>query len=450
VNSVQQQAIDKPHDDRLLQSGFSLQSLLSLPILLRAAGSLVLLTAMSLFLFQHWNIGDDIQQYWMLLGFNALLALAGFTIGRLLGEAKGARTFLMLALAAVPINFAIMGAFLYSSYPLDSFSIQYPAFASWQLSESISLALPLVVGLLTALLVSWLGFLVLARDAAPGLILTSLLVNTTLLIPVRSSDHIAWLVLALIPGLIYAIRQITRNKPAMKTFEGRIAQLLLLLPVGLIIGRSLWFYPVGSFFYLTIALSVWWGLRIIGKRQSQNKVVNQWIEILSLIIAPIIALLFTDLAIVNWEISYDTALHLFAYSLATLYFERSLLGNDNSARYRMIASFVLAATAIGVLVVSGGTTNAILCIANGLLVASLSYMMRNRMLLIMGTAAFIAGIGYQLWYAVEQFNISGWNSLAVIGCLTIFAGSLVEKFGTRIKLKLQGLSDQIREWEQKR
>ncbi|MES9853587.1 MAG: hypothetical protein ABW170_17360 [Candidatus Thiodiazotropha sp. L084R] len=425
---------------------WSLQSLLSLPILLRATGSLVLLTAMSLFLFQHWDSGDDLHRYWMLLGFNALLALSGFAIGRLLGEAKGARTFLILALAAVPINFSVMGAFIYAGYPLDGLSIQYPQFASWQISENISLALPLIVGALLALMVSWLGFLVLARDAAPRLTIISLLANAALLIPIRDNANIAWLILALAPALIYSTVQIARNIPVMRTFEGRIAQLLLLLPIGLIIGRALWFYPADSFLYLAITLVAWWGLRILGQHYSNHKVLIQRIEWISLILAPMIALLITDMGISRLELMNGSALHLFAYSLALLYFERAFLGIDSSGKFRMAASFILAITAFSVLIMDGGTNNALFSIANGILVMTISYMMRNRLLLLMGAIALLTGIGYQLWYAIEFFNIGGWGSLAVIGSLTIVTGSLVEKFSARLKLSLHGWSEQIRNW----
>jgi hypothetical protein len=430
-----------------LQSGFSLQSLLTLPVLLRAAGSLVLLSAMSLFLFQHWSSGDDLHRYWMLLGFNALLALAGFSIGRLLGEAKGARTFLMLALAAIPINFTIMGAFIYAVNPLDYFNVHYPQFATWQINEGISLAIPMIAGALMAAMVSWLGFLVLARDSAANLTMISLLANSALLIPIRSSEHIAWLLLALVPLIAHLLQRIIRSNPGMKTFEGRIATLLVTIPAGLILGRTLWFYSVDLFFLLVLALMVWWGLRYLEKSSTHHKVVDQWIDLLSLFIAPAIALLFASLAMERWDLTDTAAIHLFTYTIATLYFERSLHCRDASGRYRQIAASALVVGALVTMLLSGSTTHAILSIANGLLALATGYVMRNRSLVLMGLIALAAGIGYQLWHAVAFFDLGGWGSLAAIGSLTILTGSLVEKFGARVRLQLQGLTERIRDWE---
>jgi hypothetical protein len=441
------QTLEQAYVEDSPQGGFSLQSILTLPVLLRAAGSLVLLSAMSLFLFQHWDSGDDLHRYWILLGFNAFLALAGFAIGRMLGEAKGARTFLMLALVAIPINFTIMGAFIYTIHPLDAFSAHYPQFATWRIGEDVSLVTPMIVGALVAATVSWLGFLVLARDSATSLMTFSLLANSMLLLPIRGSNHIAWLLLALVPLLIHFVQRITRSNPSMKTFEGRIAALLILLPAGLILGRTLWFYSVDSFLLLVLALMVWRGLRYLGKSDTHHKIVGQGIDLLSLLIVPIIALLFASLGIERWEVDYTAAIHLFSYTVAVLYFERSWHRGNTSGRYRQIAAYALVAGALATMLFSASITYAVLSIANGLLVLATGYLIRNRSVMLMGLIALTVGVGYQLWHAVVFFDLGGWGSLAVIGSLTILIGSLVEKYSVGIKMRLQGLSGRIRDWE---
>ncbi|WP_156100022.1 hypothetical protein [Nitrosococcus oceani] len=51
-------------------------------------------------------------------------------MGHWLRENKGARLLLLLALVSVPVNFAILGAFIYSASHVSE--VTYPVFATWQ------------------------------------------------------------------------------------------------------------------------------------------------------------------------------------------------------------------------------------------------------------------------------------------------------------------------------
>ncbi|MCU7928085.1 MAG: hypothetical protein KZQ97_16810 [Candidatus Thiodiazotropha sp. (ex Dulcina madagascariensis)] len=429
------------------RSGFSLQSLLTLPVLLRGAGSMVLIAALSIFLFQHWDSGNDLQRYWMLLGFNTILAFTGFASGRILGEAKGARTFLMLALAAIPINFTILGAFVYTWHPLDNLSASYPEFAFWHIADSVPLAIPLIAGVVVAMIVSWLGFLVLARRSALRLAAFSLLANAALLIPVRSADNIAWLLLILVPALAYATLVAIRANPGLKTFEGRIAKLLVWIPVGLILGRTLWLYSISTFLILILFVMTWALLRILAQTLTRQQVWRQWIEHLSLVAGVGIALSIASLAVEHWGVETTTAIHLFAYTLAGLTIELSLRASSSRITYRQIAALTLIAAPLLALSLYGSAANAALCMGNGLAILAFGYIMEKRFLLALGLIAFLAGLGFQIWHAIVLFDLGGWGSLAALGTLSILAGSVVEKFGTLMKQRLNGFAGKIREWE---
>jgi hypothetical protein len=83
--------------------------------LLRIIGSAVLIAAAMAFLVQRWGSMNDILRYVSFLGFTAVLTGAGFLCGVRIKEDKGARTFLSLAAGMVTVNFAQLGALIFST-----------------------------------------------------------------------------------------------------------------------------------------------------------------------------------------------------------------------------------------------------------------------------------------------------------------------------------------------
>ena len=63
----------------------------SLPALLRSLGAATVVAAVSIFLLQGWDQGNDVQRYLILLAHTVGLAGLGFASGRWIGESKGAR-----------------------------------------------------------------------------------------------------------------------------------------------------------------------------------------------------------------------------------------------------------------------------------------------------------------------------------------------------------------------
>jgi hypothetical protein len=137
-----------------------------LPRMLRSIGAISLLAAISIFLLQGWESGNDVNRYLLLLGHTVGLAIIGFASGHWLGESKGARLLLIIALASVPANFAILGAFMYEQASLDAVNAVYPSVAHWKVNALSTAVMANVGGVLILAPVVWLGFMVLSRRSA--------------------------------------------------------------------------------------------------------------------------------------------------------------------------------------------------------------------------------------------------------------------------------------------
>ena len=140
-------------------------SIASLSACLRMLGAGVVTISISLFLFQNWDTGNDIQRYFLLLAQTVLLAGSGLLTAQVLREYKGARVFLLLALVASIANFAILGALIYSTVQWDSALGSYPAFSLWQADSFTSVMWTMLVAITVLTPTVHVAFRALSRNS---------------------------------------------------------------------------------------------------------------------------------------------------------------------------------------------------------------------------------------------------------------------------------------------
>lgn len=238
---------------------------LPLSALLRGLGALVVVGAFVLYLFQGWRGGDDLTRTLLLLGHTVALTLAGFALGHWLREPRGARPFIALALAAMPVSFAFLGGLLYNH--VGTVMPDPAAAGFWRSAPDGALALgPVLLLTVAASAVLWLaigiGFLVLARRSAWRLTALYLLANLALLVPVREGLGVPVLVLGLALLLAIGAAQLRRADASLATAEGLFARLVLALPLLLMAGRSLWLYAPDALLFAVLALLGYGALRL--------------------------------------------------------------------------------------------------------------------------------------------------------------------------------------------
>lgn len=419
--------------DSIMQS---IRNFASMSEALRMLGAAVLLASMSLFLLQGWNDGNDIRRYLMLLAQTGLLAAAGFALSHGLKEAKGARVFFGLALVSVPANFTILGALLYSVFQWDGALTTYPSFATWQIENVASTGVTLAGAMLVLLPVTMFCFAIMARHSAKTLSLHFFGLNLMLLLPIRSS--IAAGAIALL-GTVYAlhvVRKAIRKDRALKTAEGKFALTALFIPAGIVLFRSMYFYQVDSLMIAMLALAAFLAARQASAFPGRSPRLALGLEMISLPIALTFALAITDAfaPLVTWAL--HAPLLAVAYTALALDLvrrtenRRLAKGIGVSISLFVSLSFVFAASA------HPDALTALLCLAAGALLMLAGAGLRNPIALVAGSITVIAGVVFGFDSLLELVVASSWIDLAIFGACAIAMGSVLDRHGPAVKLRL--------------
>ena len=411
---------------------------LSLSGLLRGLGSLVVVVAFSVFLFQRWEDGNDLTRYFLLLGHTVLLTLAGFASGHYMHEAKGARLFIALALAAVSVNFVILGGITYDYFTWERESIMLPKFADWQAGSASTAVTVAAVAMVPLAISAWVGFMVLARRSALYLTLIYLLGNGAVLLPVRDPNVTGGLLAAL--GLTVSVLavQLGRRDTTLATHEGVFARAVLALPLILIGGRSLWLYSPGPILFTALGFIAYLAVRQIRSAVTDLPGWQPPLELLAGAIAlGIGAGLFLVALDTPW-LGNTLAVPAAGLGCAALMMDQSFQSSERVHFYRSLAGLSALGSLGFNLVMHGGFANAIACLLLGIPVLAYGYGTRERSVFIVGAFGTVGGLGYAVAESVQVFSLGGWSILALLGVATIVAGSVLDRHSERIKLLLTG------------
>jgi len=414
----------------------SIRNFATLSEALRILGATVLLASMSLFLLQGWDKGNDISRYLLLLAQTGLLTAGGFALSHGLKEARGGRIFFGLALISVPANFTILGALVYSVFQWDGALTTYPGYASWQIGDVANIGITMAGAMLVLIPVTMFCHAVMARHSAKTLSLHFLALNTLLLLPIRSS--MAAGTVALI-GTIYALyvigRQVGKDR-ALNTGEGKFALTTLFIPIGIILFRSMYFYQVDSLMVAMLSLAVFVSLRQASLFPGRNPRVALGLEALSMPIAIVVAVAMTDAFAAALPDALVAPLFSVVYALLAVDIMRRT-GSRKLARAAgmTISLFVFLAFTFSIAVDPTGW-NALLTIAAGTLLLLAGLAFRDHTTTAAGTITMIAGIFFGLDAIIALVVASSWVDLAIFGASAITLGSVLDRHGVALKLRL--------------
>ncbi len=415
------------------------QRITDLSRLLRAVGALVVLAAASTFLLHRWSLGDDVHRAWTLLAHTALLAVAGFGCGIALREDKGARTFLGLAVAMVPVHFTVLAALIYSVLgdPVSGL----PPYAFWSALDPRQVWL-CVAGTLAVLVpTAAVALLALARPAMSRTLPVLLLGHAALLVPTRDPDLMGALRLgvgALLGG--FELRVVPRHT-SLSTAEGRYVRLLLSAPVALLVARNVHLYEV-SYFLGGSALVAGGLASLVASRKTTGP------GRAALELATLCAL---GLACASYALAFSLPeaafLPIVSLSFAPAAAVLSLSMVATGATYRRTAaSAAILGVGLNALLFPGPLTSW-LCVATSVAVLAYASFVQQRVILLAGVLGLLLGLSQQLHYAVELFQQSQWIALAVLGSATILAASLLERHHERLGANLRALRAELASWE---
>jgi len=419
--------------DSILQS---LQGFATVSEALRLLGAGVLVASMSVFLLQGWNEGNDISRYLLLLSQTGLLAAAGFALAYGLKETKGARVFFGLALISVPANFTILSALLYSVLQWDSALGSYPDYATWQIADLASIGLTFGGALIVLIPATMFCFAIMARRSAFWLTAHFLLLNALLLLPIRSSTAVGAVALLGTVYALYAIGKLIAKDGALRTPEGKFALATLFIPIGIILFRSMYFYEVDSLMIGMLACAVFLVLRQLSLFPDRNQRVATLLDLLSLPIALLAASALTEAFTQNLSWEFQAPIFAVAFAVMALDIARRTGSRALATTAGMTVSVLTAASFIFSVSISGGALGVLLCLVAGLIMVLVGYALKDRLAIIAGSATLFAGAVFGFDDVMALVLQSGWIELAVFGALLIATGSVLDRHGASLKLRL--------------
>jgi len=417
-----------------------------LPALLRILGAGALIIAMYSFLAKGWQDSNDVFRYLLMLGHTAALATIGLASGHWLKESKGARLLLTLALVSVPANFAILGAFVFSQTAAVEIG-HYPHYVAWTV-ENLKIALLTSGGALLVLVpVILLGFTVLARSISKKLSWLFLFSNAALLLPLRDPELIGALVLLLTIFTLVFSGHTARNQSAAKTQEGITALSLQLLPLAILLGRSLWLYSFDLFLMTVLSITVFFTLRQISRYLEPVTRLRKLVDGLALFPAVSTALWLSVALFESALFPEALALPLGAFTSAAMVYDIARRSQHSAGVYRNIAIGGLILAMLANLALFSGLLSAVACAVIGLVLLVYGFKTEQRGLFIGGVFLMMAGITQQLFELLQHFDLGGWISLATLGVVAIVTASIMESQGGRLKAHLQDWKARLQQWE---
>jgi len=422
----QQPAQRRPEPPPIAKRGFDPDALTRA---LRIAGAALVVASASTFMLQHWQSGNDLIRYGMLVVQALLLAAAAYFVGLSLREGRSARTFLALVLATMPVSFAVLGGLVYSQFHLEKVAA-LPSYATWIAPSPLS-ALAAVAGtLLVFAPLAVVSFVALARKEARALTLAFFGGNLLVLVPVRQPLVIAALAGVALLGLLKL--ELTRFAGAsqLDTLEGKLARVMPFTAPVIMIGRVFHLYDVGAAFVggvLLIAASALW--LVLARTQTA------WKRDLG-------ALMTACIGALGWCLCWselERQIHSPALSVLLLGLPVAVLSALASKRAVKTQAALLGAgamlslaTSLGACVVSFDSIAALGCIAIGVAIAVWGASMRAFVRTASGSLVAIFGLVVQVWLATHADNVLRWAGMSVLGVLLIVGSAYVERNRARL------------------
>lgn len=417
--------------------------------MLRAIGAVLVVAATSTFMLQQWTGGNDIVRYLTLLGLTAMLTGAGLVCGLGVRESRGARTFLALVIVAVPVHFAVLGGLIQSQFPWDG---AVSATAPWNADTPLTALWLTGLGIAALIPITWLSMLALVRAHAKKLTLAFIGINLALLLPVRDPDVVAWLIPAMFALFYFVERRIATMGHGMATREGIFVRVMMLVPVAIVIGRTLLWYEDPSILFFGLALlsgslALFEWAPTVRSKQAQVEALQTFGVIGAVAGWLSISVSFFNPSIMPGEL----VLLVFGLPAAGLLMALSVRCVGRGAAYRFVAVLVAVGSALVNLWLFWDPSQLSIagfgCLIVGILSVAYGIYAQRLAPLVLGATAAIAGLTQVLVAAIEIESLLHWASLAVIGTLLIFVAAFCERYARRLLAYAGAVHEQVLEWK---
>ena len=415
---------------------------------LRATGAIFVVGAMAAFLMQQWIEGTETLRYLMLLGVSGVLTASGALCGLGVRESRSARTFLSLVVATLPAHAAILGTMLHGHFAFDG----RPLSTGLWSTVSMPTALALSGGALAALSVMLgLASRALARPHAGFMTLSLMAMQLPVLLPLRQPNLVGLVVAATAIGAVILQHKAAELGYAMRTPEGKFLRGMLFVTPILITVRTLFFHEPTLFFIGTLFLVGPITLHEWLQREARRVEGILWAQWALGLLAMIGALFMYS--------SFASAVHLPAsfwlpcagIATSVVAFALSLRCAGSGFTYQRVGALALTLPAIvnflGEMVLNDAATAGIVCMAIGLVTATVGVFAQRLLPVILGSTATLLSLGYFLVRVVDVEGMVHWGSLVTVGVALIFTAALCERYSRQILGGARRLHERVAAWD---
>ena len=405
----------------------------SLSTLLRYIGSMTLIGSALTFLLQHWTaFGDHHLRYYSFLGFTVIITICGFFCGVKIKEDKGARAFLGLSAAIVPVHFAQLGAIVFSLFADPLYN--YPEYLTWKAAGPLEAVLTTTIGVTTVSLITCVSLYTLSRKAMLHTAGIYIFLSSFLLLPFRDAGIIGLMLLVMGAGTVFSERYLASKFTSMRTNEGKFIRLMLVSPLLLLLGRTLALYSYSITFSAAIFALIALMLFVYLPRLTTEKYAAAFWQQLSMIPSSIACLqLISELIRVMPGLN-EMHMLIAGVSYAGILLIKSIYAIRGDA-FKKIACLILLSTVALQSVLYSTWYYALICIVFSIIIAAYSHLHAYKGIKFISIGAFALGLLHYLRYAADLYLFSPWLSLAIVGISTIFISSYIERYKSAIKAK---------------
>lgn len=412
--------------------------------ILRIVGGVFLIASASTFLLHRWEQGSDLVRYGLLLLHTVLLTAAALFCGLGVKESRGARTFLAITLAVVPVNAAVLGGLVYSRFAQDSAHLMLGGNFLWVAPSAVA-ALACVVATAVVLTPAvWIAYRTLARPQATSLLVAFALMNGLLVAPWRLPAVTT--LLAAVGALAVAIadaRWFSRY-PAARTVEGRIARGTLLLPVALLLGRGMHLYPSLLLEGGALLLGVGTLLAASTPRVTleRQRLIGA-VSLFSLVAGWLCWWLHWSQA---GYLSGAIALPSLLLPLSVLFIRSAHASDKLGPSCRACAALLALLAVVPNLWLHPGLWTLLACASVGTITLALGAWVRSKLLTLGGFSAVVTAIAYQIGGNLDFERLKHWAVLSSLGMLLIIVASYWERYQTSILRRVGQWRALARNW----
>ena len=396
---------------------------------LRIAGAALVVASASTFMLQHWQGGNDLIRYAMLVGQSLLLGAAAYFVGLSLREGRSARTFLALVLATMPVGFAVLGGLVYSQFHLETLA-PLPSYATWVAPSRVAAVAALLATLAVYVPLAVIAFVALARKEAKLLTLAFFVANLMLVVPVRQPLTVVILAGITLLGLLRLELTHFVAQAQLDTLEGKLARVMPFAAPVIMLGRVFHLYEVRGAFVggvLLIAASALW-LLLSRTATAWKRDFGAWAAAGTSVLGW--GLCWSELA--GSVHSNATVVLLWGLPSALLF----ALASKRAALTRDSLLGIATAGALGTTLLACGLDlcgiSAVGCIVVGVAVAVWGASVRALLRTVSGSLVALFGLVVQVWLATHEGSVLRWASLSVVGVLLIVGSAYVERNRGRI------------------